>query len=164
MSAPTLNIAIFGASGRMGLQLLQEAPGVAGLNVCAALVAPESDHLGKPLGPGKLIASADFALLDEADVVIDFSAPEACAQLATQAAERGVAMVSGTTGLSSDQLQTLDDASTSIPILHAANFSIGVNLLEHLVELASRGFGKDADIEIFEAHHRRKVEIGRAHV
>ncbi|RAL22966.1 4-hydroxy-tetrahydrodipicolinate reductase [Lujinxingia litoralis] len=153
-----VRVAIFGAAGRMGTQLLNEAPGFAGAAISAALVAPTSPLLGTPLGPDALTATCDLDTLSAADVVIDFSTPAACATLATECARRGLALVSGTTGLDSAQLRTLDAAAETIPLLHAANFSVGVNLLEHLLELAARGFGADADIEIFEAHHRRKVD------
>ena len=158
MSTHAIHIAIVGAAGRMGTQLLEEAAKLDALKVSAAIVAPQSEHVGQPLGPQGLIATSDLGAIANVDVVIDFSSPDACAQVAEHAADAGIAMVSGTTGLSAEQHQALDVASGSIPLLLAANFSVGVNLLEHLVELASRGFGGDADIEIFEAHHRRKVD------
>ncbi|RDV38707.1 4-hydroxy-tetrahydrodipicolinate reductase [Bradymonadaceae bacterium TMQ3] len=158
MSAHAIEIAIVGAAGRMGTQLLQEAASLDTLKISAAIVAPQSAHIGQALGPEGIIATDDLDAIATVDVVIDFSSPDACARVAELAAGAGVAMVSGTTGLNAEQHRALDQAACSIPLLLAANFSVGVNLLAHLVELASRGFGKDADIEIFEAHHRRKVD------
>lgn len=98
------------------------------------------------------------ALAGSCDVLIDFSSPTAVeANLAAaQAAGRGI--VIGTTGLQAEHHAAIDRAASRIPVLQAANMSLGVNLLAHLVREASAKLGPDWDIEIVEMHHRHKVD------
>lgn len=94
-----------------------------------------------------------------ADVVVDFTNAEASTAIATQAASRGVALVIGSTGFSPDQLRRIAEASERVPIVRASNFALGINMLLGLVAQAARALpAQDYDIEIFEAHHRRKVD------
>ena len=95
-----------------------------------------------------------------ADVIVDFTAPQASAALAQACAARGgPALVIGSTGFEARELAAIAEAARFIPIVRAGNFSLGVNMLMGLVEQAARALGPEAyDIEIFEAHHRRKVD------
>jgi 4-hydroxy-tetrahydrodipicolinate reductase len=94
-----------------------------------------------------------------ADVVIDFTTARASAALAEACAARGgPALVIGSTGYEEADLARLAEASTRIPILRAGNFSLGVNMLMGLVAQAARALPADYDIEVFEAHHRRKID------
>jgi 4-hydroxy-tetrahydrodipicolinate reductase len=99
-------------------------------------------------------------LLSSCDVVIDFTTPEASAALAGRAAEAGKpALVIGSTGLTPAQRAAIETAAASIPIVLSGNFSLGVNVLLGLVsQAAARLDARDWDIEIAEAHHRRKVD------
>jgi 4-hydroxy-tetrahydrodipicolinate reductase len=105
-------------------------------------------------------ASAAGEVIRECDVVVDFSAPELLAELLdTQGdALAGKALVVGTTGLGDDLLHRLGSAGRRSATLRAANFSVGVNLLLALAERAGAVLGPDYDVEIVEAHHRRKVD------
>ena len=113
---------------------------------------------------GKAIAEAaslrqDVAIASNAgDVFIDFSAPEGLEDhLQTAlAAERPI--VIGTTGLTPDHHRMIDDVARAIPVLQAANMSLGINLLAHLVREAAARLGEEWDIEIVEMHHRHKVD------
>jgi 4-hydroxy-tetrahydrodipicolinate reductase len=97
--------------------------------------------------------------LDACDVIIDFSLPAAAVGLAEAAAQRGgPALVIGPTGWEDDQLAAVAKAAARAPIVRAGNYSLGLNMLLGLVEQAARALGPDYDIEIFEAHHRRKVD------
>ena len=97
--------------------------------------------------------------LSAARVVIDFTTAEASTELAAQAAARGVALVIGSTGFSPDQLRRIEAAASRVPIVRAGNFSLGVNMLMGLVAQAARALpAADWDIEVFEAHHRRKID------
>jgi 4-hydroxy-tetrahydrodipicolinate reductase len=98
--------------------------------------------------------------LDAAQVAIDFTTPAASVALARMAAERGgPALVIGSTGLSEEDIAAIGEAAKRVPIVRAGNFSLGVNMLMGLVSQAARALGPDAyDIEIFEGHHRRKVD------
>lgn len=119
-----------------------------------ALVA----RFDRPGATGEGLVSAAEALA-AAHVVVDFTTPAASAALADQAAHAGVALVIGSTGFDDDQLAAVAAAATRTAIVRAGNFSLGVNMLMGLVAQAARALPAEAyDIEIFEAHHRRKVD------
>jgi len=112
----------------------------------------------RPGAVGEGLASAAEALA-AADVVIDFTTPAASADLAPLAAARGVALVIGATGWSEPDLRHVAEAAQRIPIVRAGNYSLGLNMLMGLVARAARALPAEAyDIEIFEAHHRHKVD------
>ncbi len=98
------------------------------------------------------------ALFEKADVIIDFTRPEATVAHAKLAAETGTALVIGTTGLDDAQEDVLKTAAQKTSILYAANMSVGVNMLLALVEQAAARLGIDWDIEIFETHHHHKID------
>jgi len=113
---------------------------------------------------GKAIASAvaddpAFAIdQDHADVLVDFSAPAALQESLDRAISAGVPILVGTTGLQSEHRARIGDAARQIPVIHAPNTSLGINLLRQLVEQATARLGPDWDIEILEMHHRHKVD------
>jgi 4-hydroxy-tetrahydrodipicolinate reductase len=111
---------------------------------------------------GKAIAEAvaadpSFALdPDQGDVIVDFSAPEALAASLDRAARAAIPILIGTTGLDDLADRRISDASRSIAVLRASNTSLGVALLEELVERAAGVLGAEWDVEVLELHHRRK--------
>ena len=97
--------------------------------------------------------------LAAADVVVDFTTPDASAALAALAAGRGVALVIGATGMGPDHLRRIAEAAKRVPVVRTGNFSLGVNMLIGLVAQAAKALPAEAyDIEVVEAHHRRKVD------
>ena len=98
------------------------------------------------------------SVAEEFDVLIDFTLPEVMLKNLAFCRKAGKAMVIGTTGLDAAQKQLLAEAGKDIPIVFAANFSVGVNLSLKLLEMTARVLGDDADIEIIEAHHRHKID------
>ncbi len=152
-----VRLVIVGASGRMGRSLLENAANMEHIKVVAAIEHPGSEWLGKSIH-GVSVTGDLSEHITQSDVVIDFSSPESCVRAARIATESGVRFVSGTTGLTEEQLDALAECSHQAAVLHAANFSVGVNILERLVELASRASGEGFDLEVFEAHHKRKVD------
>jgi 4-hydroxy-tetrahydrodipicolinate reductase len=116
-------------------------------------------RFGRPASSAGGLVSQEAALA-AADVVIDFTTAEASTALAAACAARGgPALVIGSTGFEAAQIAAIDAAAGKIAIVRAGNFSLGVNMLMGLVEQAARTLGPDAyDIEIFEAHHRRKID------
>jgi 4-hydroxy-tetrahydrodipicolinate reductase len=122
-----------------------------GLLLVARFDRPEADQTG--------LTPVDAAL-SQADVVIDFTGPAASADLAERCSARGgPGLVIGSTGFDDAQLARIEAAALRVPIVRAGNFSLGVNMLIGLVEQAARALDSDAyDIEVFEAHHRRKVD------
>lgn len=137
--------------GQTLLRLMAEQPSLA----LAAAVAPpvtETGLLGQPFHPAaELDAAPGF------DVAIDFSLPVAFDGILALCAKRRAAFVSGTTGLSSQQRAVLQAASAQIPVLWASNFSLGVAVLEDLVERAAQALA-GWDCDIVESHHTRKLD------
>jgi 4-hydroxy-tetrahydrodipicolinate reductase len=148
---PLIKIAVAGALGRMGRVVSSVVEDQAGLTLAASFARPG------PAGEGLMSQEAALAA---ADVVIDFTSAAASTVLATACAARGgPALVIGSTGFDEAQLAAIAAASTRIAIVRAANFSLGLNMLMGFVEQAARKFGPETyDIEIFEAHHRRKID------
>ena len=145
-----------GAMGRMGrvvAQLVAERPD---LELAALFDRP--DAAGQTIDGRQLVAAE--AALDACDVIIDFSTGAASAVLARLAAGRGgVALVIGSTGMSGDEERAVAEAAGRIAMVKSGNFSLGVNLLLGLVRQAARALpAADYDIEVFEAHHRRKID------
>lgn len=123
---------------------------------------PAFRHVGSPGRPGSAGDGViDLATaLDVADVIIDFTTGEAATALSQECAARGgPALVIGATGFAPEELGRIRDAARSIAIVRSGNFSLGVNMLVGLVAQAAQALPRETwDIEIFEAHHRRKVD------
>jgi 4-hydroxy-tetrahydrodipicolinate reductase len=135
----------------MGQAVAATVEAEAGLNVAA--------RFDRPGAAGEGLVSQEDALA-AADVIVDFTTPDASVALAQACAAHGrPALVVGSTGLDDAQRAAIDLASAKVAIVRAANFSLAVNMLLGLVEQAARQLGPDAyDIEVFEAHHKRKVD------
>jgi len=150
LTAP-IRISIAGALGRMGQAVAAAVEARDGLEIAARFDRPGVEHPS--------LVSRDAALA-ACNVVIDFTTPAASVELAQAAGARGgPALVIGSTGFSEAQIAALDAAAARVAIVRAGNFSLGVNMLLGLVEQAARALAPEAyDIEVFEAHHRRKVD------
>ncbi len=160
-----INIGILGCNGRMGQVLVWQLAGRADMRLGGGSVRAGSALVGQDIGvivggrPCGVVATDDLAALcNVCEVVIDFTRPELTAALAPIAAAQGTALVIGTTGLEVAQQCALEAASKIIPVLQAANMSIGVNLLLGLVERVAATLDPEFDIEILEMHHRHKVD------
>lgn len=153
MSSP-VRILIHGASGRMGQALLRLAAERDDVEVVAAVQRRPGQRVvdGVPY-----FAASELSGVPPFDVAIDFSLPEAFDAILALCATRGSALVSGTTGLSQGQRDALAGASTGIALLWAANFSLGVAVLEELVERAA-GALAGWDCDIVESHHTLKKD------
>ncbi len=165
-----VSVAINGAAGRMGRRLVALGAEDGQLRIAAALEATSQPLLGQDVG---LIAGtgaigtllADQLAAGVAQVMIDFTVPagcraaiRTCTELSRANPEKPVALVIGTTGLTAEDHQLIDQAAKVIPILQAANMSLGVNLLLGLAAQVARQLGDDYDIEIVETHHNKKVD------
>ncbi|MCP5230747.1 MAG: 4-hydroxy-tetrahydrodipicolinate reductase [Zoogloeaceae bacterium] len=158
-------IAITGAAGRMGRNLIQACHEADGMEVTAAIEHPHSSLLGADAGElagiGRLgVAIVDDLLkvVDDFDVLIDFTRPDATATNVEICRAAGKRIVIGTTGLGEHQKQQIVDTAREIAIVFAPNFSVGVNLTFKLLDIAARVMGDNVDIEVIEAHHRHKVD------
>jgi 4-hydroxy-tetrahydrodipicolinate reductase len=170
------NIVIVGATGRMGLALTRAAAESGDLRIVAAV--DRSDDGTRPPVQGRDLgtlaglapigvavgADLDAALAGRTaegaapDVMIDFSSPATTAAHLAASARARVAALIGTTGLGADAEAAAQAAAQRVPVLIAANTSLGVTLLAELVRAAARALPAEYDIEIFEAHHRAKVD------
>ena len=135
-------IAINGSKGKMG-QALKEA-----------VNANSKVEYGAGFDKGDSLKDS----LDDFDVLIDFSRPEASLNALSICKESAKAMVIGTTGFSDSELNLINLASKEIPIVFAPNMSVGVNLTLKILETSAKVIGPDSSIEIIEAHHRYKVD------
>lgn len=159
-----IKIVIAGCSGRMGHVLLECVFADADLVLCAALDSKGNPALGRDAGEllgkqsgVKVTDSVEYALKD-ADVLIDFTRPEASMHYLDACQKANVSLVIGTTGFSAEQKAAIEKASKNIPIVFAPNMSVGITLLINLVQSAVKVLNEGYDIEIIEAHHRHKVD------
>lgn len=158
-------IAVTGAGGRMGKNLIEAVHQTDNAELVAAIERPESSLVGADAGElagighiGVPVVGDINLLASEFDVLIDFSAPSATLANAKACAAMGKGIVIGTTGFSKSQKEELLAIPSQIPLCMAANFSTGVNVCLKLLETAARALGDDVDVEIYEAHHRHKVD------
>ncbi len=156
---------VAGAGGRMGGRIITMITQTEGIELSAAFERPDSPAVGKDAGVvagvgelGVRIEDSLDKVLDKGDVIIDFTFHEASVQHAKKAAEKGRAMVIGTTGFTNQEYEALDEYSKAFPLVLAPNMSVGVNLLYKLLETAATVLGDDYDVEIVEAHHRMKKD------
>jgi 4-hydroxy-tetrahydrodipicolinate reductase len=161
----TTRTGVVGVGGRMGAQLVKAIHDAPDMQLAAAIDHPGGHAIGKDAGslaglaPCAVTVGGDLgATLAGLDVVIDFSRAEAVAATADACAAAGVALMVGTTGLDAATQERLDAAAARIPILVSANTSLALNVLLDLVERAAGALPSGYDIEIFEAHHRHKVD------
>jgi len=158
-------VIVHGVSGRMGRRIvdLSKADARHGTVILAGIVRRGHSSAGSQFSGVPVVDSFDKALcLASAGamgrtVVIDFSTPAALSDLIPLLSSEEVALVSGTTGLDESQLSALREAGKTIPVVWAANMSLGVHLLSRLVAIAARAL-PEADLEIVETHHRHKVD------
>jgi 4-hydroxy-tetrahydrodipicolinate reductase len=160
-----LKIGLLGGAGRMGQMNIRQVAMTNGCVVAGATARPGSDAVGRDAGELAGIGALGVNVTDDAaemiagvDVVIDFTLPDVAVEAARLAAQAGVAIVAGTTGLSPDQEEEIIQAARYVPVIRAANTSVGVTLLAALAEQAARMLGVDYDIEVLEMHHRHKID------
>jgi len=152
----TARICVLGPSGRMGRAVLDAAVGRDDVRITAAVDRPDAAGLGAAVIDG-VQATADLeAGLAGCDVYIDFSSPAATLAAALAAAVHRRAAVIGTTGLGPAEHAAIAELARVAPIVVAANFSLGVNLVLGLVRQAARALGPEWDAEVVETHHRAK--------
>jgi 4-hydroxy-tetrahydrodipicolinate reductase len=136
-----------------------------GLQLNAAIERPESTLLGADAGElagvarkGVTVVSSLEEVIGDIDVLIDFTIPAATVANAALCAANGVSIVIGTTGFTVEEQAQLEAAAGQIAVCKASNFSTGVNLCFKLLDMAARVLGDDVDIEVYEAHHRHKID------
>jgi 4-hydroxy-tetrahydrodipicolinate reductase len=149
-------VLVAGACGRMGERVRHWLGAHDALECGGALEAPGHPRMGESVAPGVCVADDAKAALEGMDVVIDFTLPEATVEVLRAAADAGVAYVTGTTGCSDAQRSEIAELAQRIPVIHAPNFSLSVNVLAWLAREAARRLGDGFDAELFEIHHAAK--------
>jgi len=158
------NVVITGVSGRMGVALLEGVFADEALTLHAAIDRSGSALIGQDAGAqfglvsGVKVTSDLTAALHGADVLVDFTRPEAAMQYLAACQLAGVQMVIGTTGFTELEKAMIEAASQQNAIVFAPNMSVGVTLLINLVEQAAKVLNEGYDIEVVEMHHRHKVD------
>jgi 4-hydroxy-tetrahydrodipicolinate reductase len=163
-----IRVVVSGAAGRMGRRLLELVQQDPDTTLVAALESASHPAVGQPVASLCAESSADQGAAVrvtaepaadlQADVVIDFSAPEQTVELAARVAQRGWGLVVGTTGLDQGQQQKVDATAARSPLLVAPNFSVGMNVAFRIAAEAARLLGDAYDVEIVESHHRFKKD------
>ncbi len=158
-----LRLAVVGAAGRMGGAIIRAVRAESEISLSLALERSGSEFIGTDAGDlaglgatGTLIS--DSINPDAFDVMVDFSNPASTLAHISSCAKHGKPIVVGTTGMSPSDIAQLDTAAEKIPILFAANMSVGVNVTLKLLEMAAAAIGEQVDIEVIEAHHKHKVD------
>lgn len=160
----TKRIAIMGAGGRMGHALVRCSTHMDGVEVAAAVERADHPSVGQDvglvagIGVLRVTVTTGLDALRDADVVVDFSHHRAVPEHVEAARQGGKAMVIGTTGLSERESAVVRQAGHAIPIVWAANMSLGVSVLLELVQQAAAVLGLDYDAEIVDLHHRHKQD------
>jgi len=158
-------IAVTGAAGRMGKMLIEAVSLSSEAELTAAIERPGSTLVGADagelagIGANSVKVCGNLAdVLNDFDVLIDFTAPAATLANAALCAANGKGLVVGTTGFTVEEERQLLDYNSASAICKAANFSTGVNVCLNLLQKAAEVLGDDYDVEIHEAHHRHKVD------
>ncbi len=156
---------VAGAGGRMGGRIINIIHNTEGITLGAAFEHPDSPAVGQDAGTaaglkslGVTVADSLDSVIDQGDVIIDFTISEASLKHSHIAASHKKPIVIGTTGLASEELNEIRQLAKDSLCVLAPNMSVGINLLYKLVDTAARVLGDDYDVEIIEAHHRMKKD------
>lgn len=159
------NIAISGASGRMGLNLIKACLQNNSATLGVAIEREGSPAIGKDAGEVAGVGHQNVDMLSEYqnqtnnfDVLVDFTRPDACLEKLEFCRANNKAIVIGTTGFTEQQKEQIEAASKAIAVVFAPNMGIGINVTLKLLELAAKAIGQSVDIEVIEAHHKHKVD------
>jgi 4-hydroxy-tetrahydrodipicolinate reductase len=164
-----VGIVVTGASGRMGTRIIQNVRDSSGARLVGASDRPGTASIGLDAGLTAGLGQLAIAVEDDLDkaieaargraqVVIDFTSAEASASHARICAERGVALVVGSTGFDDAARKIVEEASAKVPVVMAPNMSVSVNLMFLLARRAAEILGAEYDVEVMEIHHRMKKD------
>ena len=158
-----MNICICGAAGRMGKRLIACAAEMENMKITGAVDIPQCPLIGKDSGivsgieaNGVLITGDLESACENADVVIDFALADGIVSRLEIYKNANIAAVFGTTAVDEQDIVAIEAASKKVPIIHAPNFSVGVNLLFALAKNSAKILDENYDIEIVEMHHHHK--------
>ncbi len=160
-----INVIVNGACGRMGRLITKGVTQQEDMQLVGAIEYAQHPEIGNDVGIvaginelGVNITSKLSDVIENGDVVIEFSKPEASLNHLRQIVEADKAMVLATTGFSSDELAEIHELASKIRCVMAPNMSLGVNVMIKALELIAKSLGDDYDIEVIEAHHNHKAD------
>jgi 4-hydroxy-tetrahydrodipicolinate reductase len=156
-----IDVVVTGAGGRMGAEIIRQVRASQGLRLVAGTERPGFDPAalaGLPGGALPVKSDLREALAAGGRVVVDFTSFEASVAHAQICAERGAALVIGSTGFTPEAKEKVRAAAQRVPIVLSPNMSVGVNAMFALVEQAARTLGEAFDVEIVEMHHKKKKD------
>jgi 4-hydroxy-tetrahydrodipicolinate reductase len=160
-----IKVSIMGIAGRMGRSIFRLLNAEDDIQIVGATEIKGHPEIGNDIGlvsgEGELavlIADTVEQSSEDADVIVDFTAPDSTLANALYASSNGKAMVIGTTGFSEDQKKELSDLAANFPCVFSPNMSIGVNVMFEATRMLAEILGDDYDVEIIEAHHKHKVD------
>jgi 4-hydroxy-tetrahydrodipicolinate reductase len=151
-----IRVAVNGALGRMGRLLISHLQKDPELELCAALVRPHSAEIGK-LCSSNIVYTSELSV--DTDVLLDFTSVSALLSRLELCRQRGIGVVSGTTGFQEKELEILKESAQDIPIFWSSNLSIGATLLKQAALWITSHLPEGYDIEILEMHHRHKKDV-----
>ncbi|MBU1356597.1 MAG: 4-hydroxy-tetrahydrodipicolinate reductase, partial [Candidatus Edwardsbacteria bacterium] len=154
-----LNLIICGAGGRMGQALIEACHENPDLTIAGLVESPGHSTIGRKTGDTLPEVIDDLGkIIDQGDVVIDFTSAESSLKNARIAAKHIKPLVIGATGINAEQMKELQELSKKIPLLVSSNMSIGVNLLYDIISRAAKTIPGNYDVEIIETHHKNKKD------
>ena len=160
-----IRVIINGACGRMGRLIIRGVTEQADMEIVGAIEFSGHPQIGSDAGVVAGIGEIGVAVtgnledvLESADVVIEFSKPEATLQHLRQVVDADKAMIIATTGYDPDELAVVQELASQIRCVMAPNMSLGVNVMIQALELIAKALGDDYDIEVIEAHHNHKAD------
>lgn len=153
-----IKLGVLGAGGRMGRAIIEAIATAPDCVLAGGVERPGHPNCGEVIGEGLIVCANAAPVAHKSDVLIDFTSPQALDEHLRAAIEGRSAIIVGTTGLGASHHAAIDAAAREIPVLQAANMSLGIALITALVEEATRVLDQHWDIEILEWHHRHKVD------
>ena len=160
-----ISVIIDGACGRMGKMIAQGVVTQDDMQLVGAIEYSGHPQLGEDVGEGAGVGTIGIPIsnnlseiLDEADVVIEFTAPSASIEHLRNVVDAGKTMVLATTGFTEGELAEVHKLAQNIPCVMAPNMSVGVNVMLQAVQLVAKALGDDYDVEVIEAHHNQKAD------
>ncbi len=161
MTERLTQVVIVGARGRMGMQLVRNVMESDSMTLAGAVDRSGGPGLGQDAGrlvglPAIGVKVSDDITPPRGAVVVDFSLPGATEANINRCLAHGAPLILGTTGISGQTRELLKEAGKQIPIVSAANFSVGITLLLEIAAKAAQALGPDWEAELFELHHRHK--------
>lgn len=160
-----MKLAVMGAAGRMGRELIRAIHESEGCEVAGGTEASGSDFVGHDLGElagvgalGITVTDKPLELFTNIDGILDFTSPAASIAFVELAAQARIVHVIGTTGFSGEDEKKIEAAARHAAIVKAGNMSLGVNLITALTKKIAAALDEDFDIEVLEMHHRHKVD------